>query len=156
MAIDGLPNADAMLARVRERVVEQCEESPLGRLLEEAMPVVPLADSAAAWPQSLLTSDLSERLVSPVDTVPSPRDWGAVRIAVLDDIAGRTARRALRRRVIGSTGVAAVLMASLLLLRETGSPVSLPEVRIADIDQPPDMDPWLSSPISVLRTGGPK
>ena len=76
--------SEGMFARLRERIIEDCEDGPVGQVLEQAMPVAPIADGDA-WPEPLLGSDLAPQLDAR-SPAPGALDWGLVRAAVLEDI----------------------------------------------------------------------
>ncbi len=146
-----LPESESasLLTDVRERIVEQCENGPVGRALEQVMPVAPPAGSVGGWPEPLLESELSESFAASSPESPASRVWSAVRCAVLEDIATSTSRRVRYRALLG-VGVAAALVLSVMLLREREVDAEIPSIDIVDVSSLPDgYLPW-----AVLRNGG--
>jgi len=141
--------SEGMFARLRERIIEDCEDGPVGQVLEQAMPVAPIADGDA-WPEPLLGSDLAPQLDAR-SPAPGALDWGLVRAAVLEDIVDRSSRRLVRQRFLIGLGAAAALVLCVLLFRASESRREPPEIVFADISSLPI---GLYSPMSVLRNGG--
>lgn len=126
--------ARVLLDDVRARIVEQAEDSRLGRLLGEAMPVAPLPATdrdglAHGWPVSLLESDLARINGAPVRGA-SDIEWARVRGAILAEVSNRGAP--VRRWL--TVGVAsAALVAVALLLVARGEPEA-PRIVFRDLD----------------------
>jgi len=144
-----------LLIGIRERIVEQSEQGPIGRALEESMTVTPV-EADDAWPEPLCESPLTSRLASSGAVVLGERDWRAVRAAVLERIAADTGsrERASRRIVVtgrrglAAVGLAAALVLSVLFLREHEPVPATPKIVFADMSSMP------SSPMAVIRRGG--
>ncbi|MFO1076494.1 MAG: hypothetical protein U1E73_02070 [Planctomycetota bacterium] len=134
---------------IRERIVDACEQSELGRALEACMPVahVPVGEDANTPPVGALGEALVERLRSvPLQSV----EWSDVRAAVFAP-AGRAAagRRVARTLLLVGAGVAAVAALSLML--RTEPPQIDSGIAIADLQSLPTQA--YSSPIALLRRG---
>lgn len=150
----------AMLTSIRERIVQQCEDGPIGKALEASLPVAPLPGDET-WPDPLLESDLASRLATRPESVTAAarhRDWTSVRAAVLEEISGRSARRTVRYRTLAGAGagIAAALALCVLQLREQPAPeqpVVFTGIALIDIAALPDFG---IAPMSILRNGGRK
>ncbi|MCA8951346.1 MAG: hypothetical protein KDE27_17695 [Planctomycetes bacterium] len=148
--------AAAMLDGVRERIVEACEEGPLGRVLARAMPVVGASPVGADW----TGPELSPELAAGLRAVPiAAPEWRQVRSAVLagsvgaGGSVGAALPRSSRSRWLVATGFAAALVLSVVLLRSRTSTPVVPEIDFADVG---DLSTIGYSPMSILRNGGQK
>lgn len=111
-----------LLALLRERIIEQAEESVLGKALDESMPVAVPVVEEAGWPGPLLDSELARRAEQPPPQ-PSATAWVRVRGAILAQVSSGSVRD--RRRVsskrnvmLAAGGVACVLVVALLAVSQ--------------------------------------
>lgn len=137
----------AFLDVIRARIVEQCEQSPVGALLEQGMPVAPPAAVADAFPTGLLEAGLARETVNAMRPA-SEAAWRGVRNRVLGDLAEHRMRRVARAKGVAMVGVAAAAIFFAIFLSEgTQTP---PTIVITDISSMPAVE---FSPMAVLRHG---
>ncbi len=133
-----------LLAGIRERIIESCEESPLGQVLDRAMPVDSVAESSAA--DALPEPQLEPGLVTQMRAVPvAAPEWRDVRESVLAKASGG------RSRYVAGAGVAAAVVLSVVLLLRRDRP-ELPEITFTDVSSLSGVEGF--SPMTVLRNGG--
>ena len=114
-----------LLERIHARAIDQAEGSALGQLLDEAMPVAPMADVesavAAGWPESLLDSRAAN-IVGEVPRPPSSAAWSKVRVQILARVAAQSVAVVRRRWMLGVAGAAAVAVVFLTTARTSTPP----------------------------------
>lgn len=143
-----------VLDGIRERIVADSEDSPLGQVLRQTMPLP--SPQAEEWPQPVLESDLVETgLASQIRTLPvGPPEWSEVRDSVLTGQTRLDQARTARTRMFAGVGVAAAIVMCALLLRENerlGQPgIGQPEIVITDITS---VSGFGYSPMGLLRNG---
>lgn len=145
-----------VLDGVYERVVERAERGPVGRLLDEHLPV-PAERAADAWPDALLDSPVAMRVAGTLPT--PPREWARVRESILGQLADQAAPATLepvpavrRARVwiglVGSAVAATVVLA--VLAREPHEP---PVITFQDIARLPVDGAIPAVDFAVVRYG---
>lgn len=123
-----------LLAGVNARIVEQSEESKLGRLLAEAMPVPPLPATsevalAPQWPAPLLESETGRIVGAPVRSR-SDVEWARVRGAILATVANDT----LASRRWWAVGLASAALVAVALLIAPRATREVPRIVFRDLD----------------------
>ncbi len=139
-----------LLDGIYERAIELAEESPLGRLVGDAVAEVPAPDAAAAgavWAEPLLESGLARATMVPPPALGAAA-WREVRTSIFDRV---VAEAATRRRYwpLGAAGAAAAAILLTLLLHE-GRPRATdiaPDIVFADLNTAPNVD------FAILRYG---
>jgi len=119
--------AGDLLAGVQARIVDQAEASPLGGVLDRAMPVAlpeALAEGEAGWPETLLES-ASARLSATSPPAPSPLAWSAVRGQILARVAAGGSASVRRRWTLGAASAAAVVLVLLATSRGGEAPPNI-------------------------------
>lgn len=146
-AVPAASRGRAALDAVYERAAAGLAADPIGRLVGAALAEPPSLPEVP-WPLQHDELGLGERLATPPAAAPVWL-WARVREQVREQV-GRTGRR--RAALAGAAGLAAALLATLVLLgrRETsGTP---PEVTI--VFQNVDRMPLVDHPTAVLRRAG--
>ena len=153
--------SSAFLDGIRTRIIEQCEQAPLGALLERAMPVQVPAQVEGAFPEGLLQSDLSRTAVQAAAganareaRVDSALAWSRVRLGVFaganEEVAQeRQSQRLLRTKgmALASVAAAAAIICAMLVSEGT---TTQPTIVITDVATMPSVE---FSPMAVLRHG---
>ena len=157
-------DAASLLDGVRDRLIEQCEDSPLGLAVADTLAPVASADAdrgdASADGVDLeLPVGLADRLRRVPGQAP---EWGDIRDAVFApgpaEAAESTAhepRRVGRRATVaaGTAGLAAAALLCVILLREgePAAPPTEPEIVFANLTS---LDGVEFSPMRAVRHGG--
>lgn len=145
-------HSPAFLDGIRARVVEDCEESTVGRFVAANILVsAPLA-TESAWPSDLLEGDFARRAM----TRPEPAStaaWARVKASVLESLAAQAPSRVgrmvwARNRTLTLAGVAAA--AIIFAWFASGGSQPTPEIVITDVVSMPESE---FSPMTVLRHG---
>lgn len=147
-------HSPAFLDGIRTRIIEQSERSPVGALLDRAMPVVVPDHVEGAFPQELLQSDLSRAAIQRGEPArDSDFAWSRVRTHVFaglgDEVAqARQRHRLLRTKGIALASVAAAAIICAMLVSE--GTTTQPTIVITDVATMPSVE---FSPMAVLRHG---
>lgn len=153
--------SSAFLDGIRTRIIEQCEQAPLGALLERAMPVQVPAPLEGVFPEGLLQSDLSRTAVQAAAgadageaRVDSEIAWSRIRNGVLAGVGEvvtqeRAGHRLLRTKGMALASVAAAAAIICAMLVSEGTTTS-PTIVITDVATMPSVE---FSPMAVLRHG---
>ncbi len=138
-----------LLAGVRERIIEQAEESVLGRAVAESMPVA-APSMAVDWSESMLESDLVRRAAD-IQPRPTAAAWSRVRGAILAQVSVGTTGKVRRMWMLGavsasaSTALVAFLWASL-------ESTATPTIVFRDLDSK-DLASMPTVEFAVIRYG---
>lgn len=143
-------------AGIQARIVDGAERSPLGALLDAAMPVAMPADVAdvgsdAAWSERLLQSETAP-LSRTSPPSPSPMAWSRVRGQILGRIAAETVTSVRRRWLLGVASAAAI---TFVLLATTRSDDAVPKIVFRDLNAG-DLAALGSIEFVVVRHGVPR
>lgn len=142
--------APDLLAGIYERAIEAAERAPAARLLASAVPPPATDLDAAAWPDSLLASDLAHDVIT-VPPAAGEVSWARVRTGILDQVAQRPGSPRRRPWWIGVAGAAAVASLVFLVSREPSRPA--PTITFQDLDRLPAGGALPGVDFAVVRYG---